>query len=105
MDVHLDYMANSIKSIQSNRLYSSLKGHLPFPTFWRQYGEWENKYKLYIANCEKLQEEIQMEATTQMKLDFASDTSNFSHFTSGLRDWILGHVVDSLRPALVFGVI
>ncbi|MBA7503432.1 hypothetical protein ES706_02042 [subsurface metagenome] len=91
-------MANSITFTQSNRLYSSLKGHLPIPTFWRQYGEWENKYKLYIANCEKLQEEIRRGALTGLKLDFASDdTSNLSHLTSGLRDWILGYVQDKFE--------
>jgi len=32
-----------------------------------------------------------------MKLDFAPDTSNFSHFTSELWDWILDLVLDKLE--------
>jgi len=97
VDVHPDAMASSIMFIQSNRLFEGLKSHLPFPSLWRDYNQWEAKYKLYIANCQKLREEIQKQASTQMKLDFASDSSNFSHFTSGLMYWILDHVQNKLE--------
>ncbi len=90
-------IANCMASPHSNRLFDCLKSHLPFPKFWRDYNQWEAKYKLYIDNCEKVQEEIQREALTELKLDFASDTSKLSHLTSGLRDWILGYVQDKLE--------
>lgn len=97
VDVHPDAMAGSITFTQSSRLFGSLKSHLPFPPLWRNYNQWEAKYKSYIANCQELREEIQKQATTYMKLDFAPDTSNFSHFTSGLRDWIFALVRDKLE--------
>jgi len=90
-------MVDSIESLHSNRLFDCLKGHLPFPTLWRDYNQWEAKCKSYTDNCKKLREEIQRKATTQMKLDFAPDTSNSSHFTSGLRDWIFALVRDKLE--------
>ncbi len=91
-------MANCMESPHSNRLFDCLKDHLPFPILWRDYNQWEAKYRSYIDNCEKLREEIRSEATTQMKLDFAPDTSDFSsHFTSGLWDWILDLVLDKLE--------
>jgi hypothetical protein len=93
IDVHLA-MASFVTS---NRLFGSLKTHLPFPPLWRDYNQWEAKYKSYIANCQKLREEIQKQATTRMKLDFAPDTSESSHFTSGLRDWIFASVRDKLE--------
>ncbi|MBA7574805.1 hypothetical protein ES708_16620 [subsurface metagenome] len=80
-----------------NRLFACLKDHLPFPILWRDYNQWEAKYRSYTDNCKKLREEIQREATTQMKLDFAPDTSNFSHFTSGLQNWIFALVRDKLE--------
>jgi len=97
VDIHLDAMAGSITVIQSSRLFGSLKSHLPFPPLWRDYNQWEAKYKSYIANCQELREKIQKQATTRMKLDFALDTSNSSHFTSGLRDWIFALVRDKLE--------
>lgn len=90
-------MADSIESLHSNRLFDCLKDHLPFPTLWRDYNQWEAKCKSYTDNCKKLREEIQRKAPTQMKLDFAPDTSNFSHLTSGLRDWIFALVRDKLE--------
>jgi hypothetical protein len=83
--------------VTTSRLFGSLKSHLPFPSLWRDYNQWETKYKSYVASCQELQKEIQKRATTQMKLDFAPDTSNFSHFTSGLRDWIFALVRDKLE--------
>jgi len=97
IDVHPDAMASSITFIQSNRLFDGLRSHLPFPSLWRDYDQWQAKYKLYIANCNKLREEIQKRATVQMRLDFASDSSNLSHFTSGLTHWILNCVQDKLE--------
>lgn len=97
VNVHPDAMASSVTFIQSNRLFDGLRSHLPFPSLWRDYNQWETKYKSYIANCQKLREEIQKQASTQMKLDFASDSSNFSHFTSGLMYWILDHVQNKLE--------
>jgi len=83
--------------VTSSRLFGSLKSHLPFPSFWRDYNQWETKYKSYVASCQELQKEIQKRATTQMKLDFAPDTSNSSHFTSGFMRWIVYHVQDKLE--------
>ena len=97
VDINPDAMAGSIIVTQSNRLFGSLKSHLPFPPLWRDYNQWEAKYKSYIANCQELREEIQKQATTRMELDFAPDTSNSSHFTSGLRDWIFALVRDKLE--------
>jgi len=97
VDVHPDAMAGSITFVQSSWLFGSLKSHLPIPSLWRDYNRWEGKYKLYIANCKKLREEIQKQAFTQLKLDFASDSSTSSHLTSGLINWILGHIQDKLR--------
>ena len=94
-------IANSMWSPHSNRLFDNLKSHLPFPALWRDHNQWEAKCRSYIGNCENLREKIRREATTQMKLDFASDTSNFSHFTSGLRDWILNLVRDKLEGEAV----
>jgi len=96
VDVHPNAMAGSLIT-QSSRLFGSLKSHLPFPPLWRDYNQWETKYKSYVTSCQELREEIQKQATTYMKLDFASDTSNFSHFTSGLRDWIIALVRDKLE--------
>ena len=93
----LSTMTSSMEFPHSNRLFACLKDHLPFPTLWRDYNQWETKYKSYVASCQELQKEIQKRATTQMKLDFAPDTSNFSHFTSGLRDWIFALVQDKLE--------
>jgi len=97
VDVHPDAMANSITFIQSSSLFGGLRSHLPFPSLWRDYNQWEAKYKSYIANCQKLREEIQKQAITQMKLDFASDSSKSSHLTSGLMDWILHRMQDKLE--------
>lgn len=90
-------MADSMESPHSNRLFDCLKNHLPFPTLWRDHNQWEAKYRSYIDNCDKLREEIQKQAITQMKLDFASDTSESSHLTSGLMDWILHRMQDKLE--------
>lgn len=89
--------SSSMEFPRSNRLFACLKDHLPFPTLWRNYNQWEAKYKSYTANCQKLRDEIHREATTQMKLDFTSDTSEVSHFTSSLGDWILRHVQNKLE--------
>ena len=83
--------------VTSSRLFGSLKSHLPFPSLWRDYNQWETKYRSYVASCQELQKEIQKRATTQMKLDFAPDTSNSSHFTSGLMRWMVYHVQDKLE--------
>jgi hypothetical protein len=104
LDVHPDAMAGSVTFTQSNPLFGNLKSHLPFPLLWRDYNQWEAKYKLYIANCQKLREEIQKQATTQMKLDFVSHSSNFSHFTSGLMYWILDHLQNKLERKDMKGV-
>jgi len=85
-------VADSIESFHSNRLFDCLKGHLPFPTLWRDYSQWEAKYNSYIVNCEQLRREIEKEATEKIGLPFADDTSNFSHLLSGLMDWILSQV-------------
>jgi len=81
----------------SNRLFGCLKSHLPFPMFWRDYNQWETKYRLYIDNCAKLQEEIQREATTQTQLDFKDDSANLPHLSSQLIDWILRQVEYKLQ--------
>lgn len=83
--------------VTSSRLFSSLKSHLPFPSLWRDYNQWETKYKSYVASCQELQKEIRKRATTQMKLDFTPDTSNSPHFTSGFMRWIVYHVQDKLE--------
>ncbi len=90
-------MTSSMEFLHSNRLFACLKGHLPFPILWRDYNQWEAKRKSYRDNCEKLREEIQRQATTQMKLVFAPDTSNSSHFTSGFMRWMVYHVQDKLE--------
>ncbi len=81
----------------SNPLFGSLKDHLPFPTLWTDYNQWETKYRLYIANCTKLREEIQREATTRMSLDFMNDNATVSHLSSRLIDWILRQVEHKLQ--------
>ncbi len=90
-------MAYSMESLHSNRLFDCLKGHLPFPTFWRDYNQWEAKYKSYIINCEQLRKEIEKEATEKLGLPFADDTSNFSRLASGLMKWILREVEYKLQ--------
>lgn len=81
----------------SNPLFGSLKDHLPFPTLWTDYKQWEAKYKSYIDNCKKLREEIQREATTRMSLDFMDDSALLSHLSSRLIDWILRQVEHKLQ--------
>ncbi len=81
----------------ASRLFGCLKSHLPFPTLWRDYNQWEAKRRSYVDNCERLREEIQRGATTQLELDFARDTSGVSHLTSSLREWLLGLVRDKLE--------
>jgi len=89
-------MTSSLESPHSNRLFACLKGHLPFPTLWRDYNQWEAKYRSYIDKCKKLREEIQREATTQMSLDFM-DSALLSHLSPRLIDWILYQVNYKLR--------
>ncbi len=90
-------MADSIESLHSNRLFDCLKGHLPFPTLWRDYNQWEAKYRLYIDNCDKQREETKREATTRMPLDFMDDSATLSHLSSRLIDWILRQVEYKLQ--------
>jgi len=88
----LSGMADSMESLHANRLFDCLKGHLPFPIFWRDYNQWEAKYRSYTDNCNKLREEIQREATTRMSLDFMDDNATVSHLSPRLIDWILRQV-------------
>ena len=84
----------AVDSLHSNRLFACLKRHLPFPTLWRDYNQWETKYRSYKNNCEKLREESRSEAVKRMKLDFAA--GKFSHFVSVMR-WMLGFVFVKLE--------
>lgn len=93
----LGTMISSMEYGHSNRLFGCLKGHLPFPTLWRDYNQWEAKYRSYIDNCKKLREEIQREATTRMSLDFMDDSALLSHLSPRLIDWILHQVEYKLR--------
>jgi len=90
-------MANSMEFLHSNRLFDCLKGHLPFPMLWRDYNQWEGKYRSYIDNCDKLREETQKEAATQTLLDFMDDSATLSHLSSQLIDWILRRVEYKLQ--------
>lgn len=89
---HPSGMADSMESLHANRLFDCLKGHLPFPIFWRDYNQWEAKYRSYTDNCKKLREEIQREATKRMSLDFMDDNTTVSHLSPRLIDWILRQV-------------
>jgi len=93
----LGTMISSMEYGHSNRLFGCLKGHLPFPTLWRDYNQWEAKYRSYIDNCKKLREEIQGEATTRMSLDFMDDNAKVSHLSLRLIEWILYQVEYKLR--------
>ncbi len=86
-----------VDSLQSNRLFACLKSHLPFPILWKNYGQWEAKYRSYVDNCDKLREEIQREATARMLLDFMDDNAKVSHLPSQLIAWILRHVEYKLQ--------
>jgi hypothetical protein len=90
-------MANPMEFLHSNRLFDCLKSHLPFPTLWRDYNQWEAKYKSYIVNCEQLRKEIEKEATEKLGLPFADDISKLSHLTSRLMNWILRGVEYKLQ--------
>jgi len=90
-------MADSMESFHANRLFACLKGHLPFPILWRDYNQWEAKYRSYTDNCKKLREKIQREATTGMSLDFMGDNATVSHLSSRLIDWILRQVEHKLK--------
>ena len=78
-------------------LFDCLKVHLPFPILWRDYNQWEAKYRSYTDNCNKLREEIQREATTRMSLDFMDDNATVSHLSSRLINWILRQVEFKLK--------
>jgi len=93
----LSTMTSSMEFPHSNRLFACLKDHLPFPTLWRDYNQWEAKYRSYIDNCDKLREEIQREATTQTLLDFMDDNVTLSHLSSQFIDWILRQVEYKLQ--------
>ncbi len=90
-------MADSTESLHANRLFNCLKGHLPFTIFWRDYSQWEAKYRSYTNNCTKLREEIQREATTRMSLDFMDDNATVSHLSPRFIDWILRLVESKLE--------
>jgi len=90
-------MTSSMEFPHSNRLFACLKDHLPFPTLWRDYNQWEAKYRSYIDNCDKLREEIQREATTRTLLHFMDDNVTLSHLSSQFIDWILRQVEYKLR--------
>lgn len=93
----LSTMTSSMEFPHSNRLFACLKDHLPFPTLWRDYNQWEAKYRSYIDNCDKLREEIQSEATTRTLLDFMDDNVTMSHLSSQFIDWVLHHVEYKLQ--------
>jgi hypothetical protein len=84
-------MLQFFQSIQSNLLFNSLKSHLPFPAFWKQYSDWDAKYRLYIADCEKLRYQIQQIAISETKLNFRDDISK-THLSRKLIEWVLNHV-------------
>jgi hypothetical protein len=90
-------MAQFFQSLESNRLFGSLRSHLPFPVFWRQYSEWETKYKLYIAACQKMRDKIQRRASAETNLSFQDDTGKTSHLSPKLVEWVLGHVQRKLE--------
>lgn len=90
-------MTDSIESLHANRLFDCLKGHLPFPTLWRDYNQWETRWRSYTDNCSKLREEIQREATARMSLDFMDDNATVSHLSSRLINWILRQVEHKLK--------
>jgi len=90
-------MTSSMEFPHSNRLFACLKDHLPFPTLWTDYNQWEAKYKSYIVNCEQLRKEIGKKAPENIEFDFADDTSKSSHLTSGLMAWVLGEVEYKLQ--------
>ena len=93
----LSTMTSSMEFPHSNRLFACLKDHLPFPTLWRDYNQWEAKYRSYIDNCDKLREEIQREATTQTPLGFMDDNVTLSHLSWQFIDWILRQVEYKLQ--------
>jgi hypothetical protein len=88
-------MAQFFQSLQSNLLFNSLRSHLPFPAFWRQYSDWEAKYRLYIAGCEQLRSEIQQIAIDKTKLNFQDDISK-TRLSRELIEWVLNHVQHKL---------
>jgi len=45
-------------NIEDNPLFGSLREHLPFPTFWRDYTTWKNKVRTYVEGCQKIMKEI-----------------------------------------------
>ena len=46
------------QNIENNPLFGSLREHLPFPTFWRDYATWKNKVRAYIEGCQEIMKEI-----------------------------------------------
>jgi len=81
-----------VQSLQSTRLFGSLRSHLPFPILWRQYSDWEAKCQQYMTCYEKLQYEIRERAREKMELDFASGDSEVSSLSPDFSDWVLRHV-------------
>ena len=50
------------RPIESNPLFNALKEHMPSPTLWRNYAIWVNKLKEYLSACEKLRQDMIVEA-------------------------------------------
>jgi len=56
--VYYDMPLIPTQDIENNPLFGSLREHLPFPTFWRDYATWKNKVRAYIEGCQKIMKEI-----------------------------------------------
>lgn len=56
--MYFDMPPTPTQNIEANPLFGSLKGHLPFPTLWRNYANWKTKVRAYIDGCQKVMREI-----------------------------------------------
>ena len=48
--------------LKTDALFSALKEHVPSPTLWRNYSNWDNKFQEFVKGCEQLKKDMEEEA-------------------------------------------
>jgi hypothetical protein len=61
VSIKLDTSPIPTQDAEANPLFNSLKGHLPFPTLWKNYALWKNKVTIYITSCQRVMKKIREE--------------------------------------------
>ena len=63
------YPLSAAEQCEQNRLFESIRDHLPFPELWRTYYSFKTKWDDYLGLCEQLHKDVAAQATREWGLE------------------------------------